>query len=126
MHGDLLQFLQKGWSQFYVSFMDDYTRYCWVYLMKHCFDFLSIYNAFQALVKTQHYAIIKCFRCDLSGVHTSNAFNNYLLHMELFTTLLLLTLHSKMVLLKGNINILLKLLVIFYWLHVFLVNIGGN
>ena len=58
MRGDLLQFLQKGGSQFYVSFMDDYTSYCWVYLMKHYFDFLSIYNAFQALVKTQHYAII--------------------------------------------------------------------
>ena len=42
----------KEGSQYYVSFIDDYTRYCWVYLMKHHFDFLNIYKAFQAYVKT--------------------------------------------------------------------------
>ena len=45
----------------------------------------------------------------------------YLLHMELFIILLILTLQSKMVLLRGNIGTLLKLIVIFYYLHVFLV-----
>lgn len=42
--------------------------------MKHRYDFLNIYNAFQAYVKTQHSTIIKCFRCDLGGEYTSNAF----------------------------------------------------
>ncbi|TXG60844.1 hypothetical protein EZV62_012207 [Acer yangbiense] len=64
----------KGGSGYYVSFIDDYTRYCWVYLMKRRSDFLSIYLAFRALVKTQHSAVIKCFRCDLGGEYTSNKF----------------------------------------------------
>jgi len=64
----------KGGSRYYVSFIDDHTRYCWVYLMKHRFEFFGIYIAFLALIKTQHSALIKCFRCDLGGEYTSNKF----------------------------------------------------
>ena len=42
--------------------------------MKHRSKFFEIYIAFQALVKTQHFAVIKCFRCDLGGKYTSNKF----------------------------------------------------
>ena len=42
--------------------------------MKHRYDFFGIYTAFRALVKTQHSAVIKCFRCDLGGEYTSNQF----------------------------------------------------
>jgi hypothetical protein len=64
----------KGGSQYYVFFIDDHTRYCWVYLMKHRYEFFDIYAAFRALIKTQHSTVIKCFRCDLSGEYTSNKF----------------------------------------------------
>lgn len=68
----------KGGSRYYVSFIDDYTRYCWVYLMKHRSDFINIYTAFRSLVRTQHSAVIKCFRCDLGGEYTSTPFHNLL------------------------------------------------
>jgi hypothetical protein len=42
--------------------------------MKHRSKFFEIYASFQALVKTQHSAVIKCFRCDLGGEYTSNNF----------------------------------------------------
>jgi hypothetical protein len=42
--------------------------------MKYRFKFFDIYTAFRALIKTQHTADIKCFRCDLSGEYTSNKF----------------------------------------------------
>jgi hypothetical protein len=64
----------KGGSRYYVSFIDDHTRYCWVYLMKHRSKFFEIYAAFRALIKTQHSAVIKCFRCDLGGEYTSSKF----------------------------------------------------
>jgi transposase InsO family protein len=64
----------KGGSRYYVSFIDDHTRYCWVYLMKHRSEFFEIYAAFRALIKTQHSIVIKCFRCDLGGDYTSNKF----------------------------------------------------
>jgi len=64
----------KEGSRYYVFFIDDHTRYCWVYLMKHRSEFFEIYAAFRALIKTQHSAMIKCFRCDLSGEYTFNKF----------------------------------------------------
>jgi len=64
----------KGGSRYYVSFIDDHTRYCWVYLMKHRSEFFEIYAAFRALIKTQHSVVIKCFRCDLGREYTSNKF----------------------------------------------------
>lgn len=64
----------KGGSRYYVSFINDHTRYCWVYLMKHRSEFFEIYAAFRALIKTQHSVVIKCFRCDLGGEYTSNKF----------------------------------------------------
>ena len=42
--------------------------------MKHCSEFFEIYEAFRALIKTQHFDVIKCFRCDLGGEYTSNKF----------------------------------------------------
>jgi len=36
----------KGGSRYYVSFIDDHTHYCWVYLMKHRSEFFEIYAAF--------------------------------------------------------------------------------
>jgi hypothetical protein len=62
----------KGGSRYYVFFIDDHTRYCWVYLLKHHYEFFEIYTAFGALIKTQHFIVIKCFRCDLGGEYTSN------------------------------------------------------
>ena len=64
----------KGGSGYYVSFINDYICYYWVYIMKHCFDFLSIYNIFQTHVKTQHSVVVKCLKCDLGGKYTFNAF----------------------------------------------------
>ncbi|GJU32336.1 uncharacterized mitochondrial protein-like protein [Tanacetum coccineum] len=64
----------KGDSRYYVSFIDDFTCYTWVYLMKRRSDFLTIFKEFRALAKTQHSAVIKCFRCDLGGEYNSNDF----------------------------------------------------
>jgi hypothetical protein len=40
--------------------------------LKHHYEFFEIYTAFGALIKTQHFIVIKCFRCDLGGEYTSN------------------------------------------------------
>lgn len=99
----------KGGCRYYVSFIDDYTRYCWVYLMKRRSEFIDIYTAFQAYVKTQHSAIVKCFRSDLGGNTLRETFLTYSRLMVLCIRLPALIPRNKMVLLKENIDTLLKL-----------------
>ncbi|GJX49711.1 gag-pol polyprotein [Tanacetum coccineum] len=64
----------KGNSRYYVSFIDDFTRYSWVYLTKRRSDFRAVFKESRALVKFQHSTVIKCFRYDLAGKYTSNEF----------------------------------------------------
>ncbi|XP_073136981.1 uncharacterized protein [Henckelia pumila] len=68
----------KGGSRYYVFFIDDFTHYTWVYLMKCKSDFLTIFRNFKALVKTQHSSVIKFFRCNLGGEYTYNNFSQLL------------------------------------------------
>jgi len=65
----------KDRSRYYVSFIDDFTHFTWIYLMKCRFDYLTILIKFSALVKTHHhFATIQTFRCDLGEKYTSNDF----------------------------------------------------
>ena len=64
----------KGGSQYYVSFIDDHTCYCWVYLIKQRSELFEVCNVFRTLVKIQHSIVIKCFRCDLGGELIYNKF----------------------------------------------------
>ena len=84
----------------------------------------EIYTAFRALIKTQHFTVIKCFRCDLGGEYTSNKFCQLLaldgtIHQTSCTDSL-----EQMVLLKENIGTLSKLPVLSCCLLLFLVNFG--
>ncbi|GJS30220.1 gag-pol polyprotein [Tanacetum coccineum] len=64
----------KGGSRYDVLFIDDFTRYTWVCLMKCRSDFLIVFKEGKALVETQHSAFMKCFRSDLGGEYTFNDF----------------------------------------------------
>lgn len=41
----------SGGYKYYVSFVDDYTRFCWIYLLKHKSDVEQVFYAFQAHVE---------------------------------------------------------------------------
>ena len=42
--------------------------------MIHHFEFFEVYKAFRTLVETEHFVVIKCFRCDMGGEYTSKKF----------------------------------------------------
>lgn len=46
--------------------------------MKRRSAFFTIYSEFRALIKIQHSELIKLFRFDLGGTHTSNDFTQLL------------------------------------------------
>eukprot|EP00268_Persea_americana_P033657 TRINITY_DN3330_c0_g1_i11.p1 TRINITY_DN3330_c0_g1~~TRINITY_DN3330_c0_g1_i11.p1 ORF type:complete len:627 (-),score=65.47 TRINITY_DN3330_c0_g1_i11:2488-4368(-) len=68
----------KGGSIYYVLFIDDFTRYTWLYLMKTRSELYTIYTAFSTMVATQFDTKIKIFRSDSGGEYMSHKFRSYL------------------------------------------------
>ena len=40
-----------GRHQYYVSFIDDFSKYTWIYLLKKCSDVFQVFHNFQARVE---------------------------------------------------------------------------
>lgn len=68
----------KGGNRYYVLFVEDYTRYTWLYFMHNRSDFFHIYQMFTAMVCTQFSATIKIFRFDSGGEYLSRRFRDFL------------------------------------------------
>ena len=51
-----------GGSQYFVVFVDDYSRYSWIFHMKHRSELLQVYSNFAKMVETQFSKLIKIFR----------------------------------------------------------------
>lgn len=57
----------SGGFKYYVSFIDDYSRFCWIYLLKHKSDVEQVFYAFQAHVERLLNTKIKVVRSDWGG-----------------------------------------------------------
>ena len=66
-----------GGSSYFVSFIDDFSRKVWVYMLKKKFDVFTIFKQFRALVENITGRTIKCLRTDNGGEFTSKEFDNY-------------------------------------------------
>ena len=63
-----------GGSRYFVVFIDDYSRYSWIFPMKSRSEILSIYNNFAKMVETQFFKRIKTFCSDNALECTQYAF----------------------------------------------------
>jgi hypothetical protein len=97
------QFVSKDDHKYYVIFIDDRSRYAWVYFMKRCSKLFSIYKSFASMVHTQFFAPIKIFRPDSGGEYLSDNFRHFLPQRVRLLNFLVLVLMLKTVLLNVNI-----------------------
>ena len=67
-----------GGSRYFVMFVDDYSRYSWVFLMLSRDELLNIYRNFANMVKTQFSKTIKVFRSNNARELTQHAFEHIL------------------------------------------------
>jgi len=67
-----------GESKYFVIFVDDYSRYTWLFLMKQRSEFTKIYRDFAQMVKTQFSCPIKVFRIDNTMEYRDSDFLNLL------------------------------------------------
>ena len=63
---------------YYVIFIDDYSQFTWLYLLKFKYDFYDIFLQFQKLVENQYCACIKVFQSDGGADFTNICFKTRL------------------------------------------------
>ena len=63
--------------QYYILFVDEYSKFTWLYLLKHNFDVLDIFKFFKATVENQLDSKIKVLRTNNGGEFTSNSFKHF-------------------------------------------------
>ena len=63
-----------GGSRYFVVFVDDYSRYSWIFNMKHRSELLQVYFNFAKMVETQFSKRIKIFRSNNALKYTQYAF----------------------------------------------------
>jgi hypothetical protein len=63
--------------RYYILFVDDYTRFNWLYLLKQKSDVFTTFKNFKATVENEFSKQIKFLRTNCGGEYTSNEFNAF-------------------------------------------------
>uniref|UniRef100_A0A2N9I820 Integrase catalytic domain-containing protein n=1 Tax=Fagus sylvatica TaxID=28930 RepID=A0A2N9I820_FAGSY len=64
--------------KYFVTFIDDYSKYTWVYFLRHKSEVFPMFKLFLALVQTQFSATVKILRSDSGGEYMSHEFQSFL------------------------------------------------
>ncbi|KAJ0046336.1 hypothetical protein Pint_05309 [Pistacia integerrima] len=64
--------------KYFVTFIDDYTKYTWIYFLRAKSEVLSVFQQFTTYVKTQFSSGIKILRFDSGGEYMSSEFHDFL------------------------------------------------
>ena len=67
-------------SRYFVIFVDNFSRYTWIYLMKNHSEVLTIYLDFVKMIQTQYSKAIKVFRSDNAREYRQTYFSTILKH----------------------------------------------
>lgn len=72
-----LEVLSAGGNKYFITFVDEYTRMTWLYLIKFKSGALEVFKRFKILFEKQSEKLIKVLRNDGGGEYTSRAFGNF-------------------------------------------------
>ncbi|GJU86480.1 retrotransposon protein, putative, ty1-copia subclass [Tanacetum coccineum] len=74
----LRRHVSRHGASYFITFTDDYSRYGYVYLLKHKHEVFETFKVFKNEVENQHGKTIKCLRSDRGGEYISQEFKDYL------------------------------------------------
>ncbi|GJX70933.1 retrovirus-related pol polyprotein from transposon TNT 1-94 [Tanacetum coccineum] len=79
VHFDVWQapVLSLGGATYFVSFIDDYSKRCWVYPIKKKSDVFEVFKVYKAQVELDSGKKIKCLRTDNEGEYTGDEFDTF-------------------------------------------------
>ncbi|EOY27496.1 Uncharacterized protein TCM_029332 [Theobroma cacao] len=81
VHSDLggpMQTISLSGSAYYMIFIDDFLRYCWIYFLKHKSEAYNKFIQFKALVENEAEKSLKILRTDNGKEYCSNEFKSHL------------------------------------------------
>ena len=64
-------------DKYALKFIDDFSRYCWVYFLKHKSEVFGLFKVFKALVENQSGRKLKVLRSDNGGEYVKSEFIQY-------------------------------------------------
>ena len=64
--------------KYFVRFIDDYSKYTWIYFFRSKFEVFFVFQKFVAYVETQFSSRIKVLRSDPGGKYMSHEFHDFL------------------------------------------------
>ncbi|GJS00466.1 retrovirus-related pol polyprotein from transposon TNT 1-94 [Tanacetum coccineum] len=74
----LLRHVSRQGASYFITFTDDYSRYGYVYLLKHKHEVFETFKVFKNEVENQLGKTIKALRSDRGGEYISQEFKDYL------------------------------------------------
>ena len=80
IHSDVcgpMSTLSLSGHEYYVTFIDDYSRKTWIYFLRTKDEVFALFKEFKALVENQTGKKIKVLRSDNGGEFTSNEFRDF-------------------------------------------------
>ena len=67
-----------GGYEYFITFIDDYSRYRYIYLMRHKFEAFDKFKEFKAKVESHRGKSIKSLRSDRGGEYLLGEFRQFL------------------------------------------------
>lgn len=67
----------RGGNKYFVTFIDNFIKYCYIYLLKTKDEVFSYFKIFKAEVENQLGSSIKILRSDRGGEYTSNELTQF-------------------------------------------------
>ena len=64
--------------KYFVTFIDDYSKYTWIYFLRSKSEVCSVFKKFVAYIETQFSSKIKVLRSDSGGEYMSHEFHDFL------------------------------------------------
>ena len=61
-------------SKYELTFIDEFSRYCWVYFLKHKSKVFDLFKVFRALVENQSGRKLKILRNENGGEYVNSEF----------------------------------------------------
>ncbi|KAI5317551.1 hypothetical protein L3X38_037258 [Prunus dulcis] len=80
VHTDLCGPMQNesiGGNRYFITFIDDFSRMCWVYFLRNKSDAFNVFKKFKAFVELQSGFSLKKLRSDRGGEYTSHEFLDF-------------------------------------------------